>query len=250
MKKLILTLLPNFLILILSKIKYKKENIKCHNKNIKDNRIINIKCNNTEKYNLLKNMLYKSFSGLIRIDKHSLYFTPIAIVLVPTNIDQYLKEIGAKSRNMNKKAEKNSVSCRIFDWNDRLEDIYNINISSLNRQGRKMDDSYLSFPKEVKNSNVDDYKTTYIGSFVEDKLIGYIELYIYGNFIMTNRILGHSDYLRFGIMNLMIKGCVEYGIENKIDYINYLTMQNTKTSSLSSFKKRVGFREYSLEELK
>lgn len=85
---------------------------------------------------------------------------------------------------------------------------------------------------------------------MEEKLVGYVELYIYGNFAMTNRILGHKEYLKFGVMNLIVKKCVEYGIENSIEYINYLTMQNRKNNSLSAFKYRVGFREYSLLELK
>jgi hypothetical protein len=79
--------------------------------------------------------------------------------------------------------------------------------------------------------------------------VGYVELYIYGNFAMINRILGHKDYLKFGIMNIMVKECVQYAISNNIKYINYLTMQNKNNNSLSAFKKRVGFRECSLLEL-
>ncbi len=39
-------------------------------------------------------------------------------------------------------------------------------------------------------------------------------------------------------------------MDNNIKYINYLTMQNRKSSSLSAFKNRVGFRECLLLELK
>ena len=112
-----------------------------------------------------------------------------------------------------------------------------------------MDSAYIEYPKRVENSDIEDFKIRHIGAFIEEQLVGYIELYIYGNFAMTNRILGHKEYLKFGVMNLMIKQAVEYAIEDKIEYINYLTMQNRKSNSLSAFKYRVGFREYSLLEL-
>jgi hypothetical protein len=67
---------------------------------------------------------------------------------------------------------------------------------------------------------------------------------------MINRILGHKEHLKYGIMNLMIKKSVELLIEEDIAYLNYLSMQNRKNNSLSAFKNRVGFREYSLMELK
>ena len=151
---------------------------------------------------------------------------------------------------MNKKAEKNGIDCKIIEWNNYLEDIYKINTSSQVRQGREMDKVYLEYPKKVTNEDIEDFKIRYIGAFKDNILVGYIELYIYGNFAMTNRILGHRDYLKYGVMNLMIKKCVEYGIDNKMEYINYLSMLNKRNNSLSAFKYRVGFREYSLLELK
>lgn len=249
MKQLLNKILPNFLIKLLVKNKYKKQNIEIHNQNLKMNQIVKIKCNNKEKYNFLKTILIKSFSGVLNINEYRFYFHPIAIIKVPDSIDIYLKDIGAKSRNMNKKAEKNNMSCKVFNWNEKLDEIFEINTSSLNRQGREMDESYRNYPKEIIYPNENDYDIVHIGAFMEEKLIGYIELYIYGNFSMTNRILGHKEYLKFGVMNLMVKKCVEYGIENSIGYINYLAMQNKENNSLSAFKNRVGFREYSLMEL-
>jgi len=250
MKKLLNKILPEFIIQLIVKQKYKKYNIQVHRENIKENNIVKIECNNTEKYNLLKEMLYKSFGGIIKIENRHFYFHPIAIIKTPNIIDDYLKLIGAKSRNMNKKALKNGIYTKIFNWNDRLDEIYAINTSSQQRQGREMDKAYVEYPKEVENINDKDFSVVYVGAFNDkDVLIGYIELYIYGNFIMTNRILGHKEYLKYGVMNLLIKYCVEYAIENNISYINYLTMQNRHNNSLSAFKYRVGFREYSLVKL-
>jgi len=249
MKKLLNKILPEFLIQILIKQKYKKFNIQIHTTNIQEDHIVRIKCTNNKKYKFLKVLFKKSFGGLIKIKPYTLYFHPIAIIKIPQNIDQYLKHIGAKSRNMIKKAQKQGIECDVFSWNDKLNDIYKINTSSFIRQGREMDISYKEYPKNIEYPKENDFKIVHIGAFHNTILIGYVELYLYGNFAMTNRILGHNEYLRYGIMNLLIKHCVEYAIENNISFINYLTMLNRKNNSLSAFKYRVGFREYSLLEL-
>jgi hypothetical protein len=250
MKKLLIKILPNFLVKLLVKNKYKKQNIEIHTDNIQVNNMIEIKCNNKEEYDFLKITLKKSFAGIIDIEKYNFYFHPVAIIEKPINIEKYLKLIGAKSRNMNKKALKNGIRCDAFNWNEKIEEVYQINISSLYRQGRQMDKSYKEYPKKIHSLIKGDFKKVYIGAFKEDKLIGYIELYIYGNFAMINRILGHKEFLKYGVMNIMIKKCIEYMIENNVEFLNYLTMQNRQHSSLSAFKYRVGFREYSLLELK
>jgi hypothetical protein len=249
MKQLLNKLLPNFILQILIKQKYKQYNISVHQENIKNNQIVKIVCTNKDKYDFLKSIFKKSFGGTIKIESYNFYFHPIAIIKKPMNIDTYLKLIGAKSRNMNKKAIKNGIYCQEFDWNKKLDDIYEINTSTMHRQGREMDESYKLYPKKNDIKHEKDFKIIYIGAFKDKILIGYIELYIYGNFAMTNRILGHKEFLKFGVMNLMIKECIEYMINNDIEYINYLTMQNRKNNSLSAFKYRVGFREYSLLEL-
>lgn len=251
MKKLLNKILPKIIVNQLVKYKYKKYNIEKHKYNIENNLIVDINCISVKKNIFLKNTLKKSFSGFLDINKYRLYFHPIAIIKIPKTIDVYLKNIGAKSRNMNVKAQKNGVACKTFNWNDYLDDIYEINTSSINRQGRTMDEAYLQHPKKIEIKSEEDFSIEFVGAFKDEKLIGYVELYIYGNFSMTNRILGHKNYFNFGMMNLLIKECVEYAIKTKkIEYINYLTMQNKDHNSLSAFKNRVGFREYSLMELK
>jgi len=249
MKQLLSKVLPSFLQKFLIREKYKKYNKMIHQENIAQSSRVEVKCNNSEKYNLLKKMLKNSFGGTIQVQNYHFYFHPIAVIQIPKTIDEYLKHIGAKSRNMNKKAEKNGISCQVFDWNSKLDKIHEINTSSLVRQGREMDKAYREYPETVVYSEEEEFSIVHIGAFVEERLVGYVELYIYGNFAMTNRILGHKEYLKYGVMNLMIKKCVEYGIEYELEYINYLTMQNRKNNSLSAFKYRVGFRDYSLLEL-
>lgn len=250
MKKLINKLLPKSFSIFLRQQKHKKYFYKKHLENINEDRIVEISFKEFNRLTKFKGLLNKAFFGKIKIDNSKYYFYPIAIIEIPENIDIYLKNIGAKSRNMNKKAQKNNIYCKEFNWNNYLDDIYQINNSIEIRQGRKMDDSYKEFPKEIFYPKDNDFSIVSVGAFIENKLIGYIELYIYGNFAMTNRILGHKEFLSFGIMNLMVKFSVSYAIETKsFSYLNYLTMPKKEKNSLSAFKYRVGFREYSLKEL-
>ena len=250
MKQLFKKIVPSFLVKFLIKQKYKSYNLSVHQQNIDKNQIVTVKCKNKNRYLFLQQTLKKSFGGILKIEKYSFYFHPVAIIKVPDTLDKYLKHIGAKSRNMNKKAQKNGIVCSEFKWNDKLDDIYEINTSSSIRQGREMDNTYKEYPKKMETFKEEDFKITHIGAFKDNRLVGYVELYIYGNFAMTNRILGHKEFLKFGVMNLMMQRCVEYAIEQDIEYINYLTMQNRANNSLSAFKYRVGFREFSLLELK
>ena len=242
-------ILPLSLQRVLAKWKYREYIRSIHTNNLHEQRVIEIKCNNKKKYNFLKSMLVRSFAGVYKLGSKRFYYYPVAIIKIPKNIEAYLKLIGAKSRNMNKKAQKSGIECRLFDWNEWLDDIYAINTSSNTRQGRAMDSSYQEYPKQINEQDEEDFRIVHIGAFKEEMLVGYIELYIYGNFAMTNRILGHKEYLRFGVMNLMVKEAVIYAIESGVGYINYLRMENRKNNSLSAFKYRVGFREYSLLEL-
>ncbi len=249
MKQLLSKIVPSSLLRFLAKQKYKQRNYAIHKENIAAGRIAEIRFKKQVKYKFLKELLYSAFGGVMQVDGYSFYYYPVAIIKTPREIEEYLKLIGAKSRNMNKKAQKSGIVCRVFQWNEWLDDIYTINTSSMVRQGREMDKAYLEYPKEVKIMQEGDFRVEHIGAFREEKLIGYIELYIYGNFAMTNRILGHKEYLKFGVMNLIFKEVVVFAIKEGIEYINYLTMENRENNSLSAFKYRVGFREYSLLEL-
>ena len=250
MKQLLNKFLPDFVRKQLVYQKYKEHNIALHKISIKNMHVVNISCQNYARYEFLKKTVKNSFGKVLKVENYSFYFHPIAIIKKPNNIEEYLKFIGAKSRNMNKKAQKNGIVCREFFWNNHLDDIYAIHKSSDKRQGREMDKAYKEYPKEIVSIREEDFYITYMGAFKDDKLIGYVELYVYGNFIMINRILGHKNYLNLGIMNILIKHCVLYIIDNDIKYLSYLAMQNRKNNSLSAFKYRVGFRENSLLELK
>lgn len=240
MKKLLKMLLPEKIISKIIKLKYKRIFFEIHKENLSKSNIIELKKPNPN----LKNIFLSNFGETITINNQKLYFFPIAIIKIPNTIKDYESKIGVKSRNMIKKATKNNFIYKKFQWNEHLDDIFEINTSTSKRQGRDMDTSYKNYPKKVDISD-----NIYIGIFNDEKLVAYIELYVYEDFGMINRILGHYAYLKFGIMNLALYGLVAECISSEnIKYINYLTMAN-KDNPLSSFKKRVGFEQFSLKVL-
>jgi hypothetical protein len=249
MKRWLIDNIPEFVRKRLLYWKYKSYNVRVHRSNIEQKRIVRVVCRNEEKYAYLKELLRSVFGGYVRIDGERFHFHPVAIIENPGDTASYRKMIGPKSRNMLKKAHKSGVVCRPFEWNERLDEIFDIHRSATIRQGKRMSDAYLRYPQKVCTRPQEDFRIVHLGAFAEDRLVGYVELYIYGNFAMVNRILGHKAYLKYAIMNALIEQCVSFMIETDIAYLNYLTMQNRQNNTLSAFKYRVGFREYSLVAL-
>src|SRR5208337_3108174 len=63
---------------------------------------------------------------------------PLALLRIPSTHGEYLKEIGPKTRNMIRKAEQKGYEFKEFNWNDHLDEIYEINISKDARQSESM----------------------------------------------------------------------------------------------------------------
>ncbi len=172
--------------------------------------------------------------------------SPLAILELPSTHEDYLDLIGPKSRNMIRKAARSGYMFRRFEWNDRLDDIYQINTSMTARQGRPMTDTYTRRPEDRAYDQSDYSRSHQIrnyGGFKGGHLVAYCCLHFCGDLAIINQILGHGDHLPFGVMNglvdFMVQDCLR---ETSAKYVNYLTMRSA-TSGLSSFKKHVGFRD-------
>jgi len=172
--------------------------------------------------------------------------TNIAILNVPENINEYLKLIGSKSRNMIKKCEKNEYYGKKINPDEYLDDIFKINTSKKFRQGKEMTESYKKFPKKY-NLDYESFNSKYCvefyGIFKNNTLVAYGFFYFCNEFVMLNSILGHGDHLTYGIMNLLTYFIVNDIIENhkSAKYINYLTISD---SSKGKFKLNIGYEKY------
>jgi hypothetical protein len=181
------------------------------------------------------------------LDSYAVPALPLAMIAVPKRYEDYLAAIGPKSRNMLRKVERKGYTFRQFEYNDHLEDIYEINISKEMRSGQPMSQRYRERPQPTSDSNVwycAQHQHIWYGCFLENRLVAYCCMHYINDLGVINMILGHGAHLSDGIMNRLIASMVRDCIETRtVKYINYLTLQSG-TPGLIGFKRRVGFRPY------
>jgi hypothetical protein len=162
----------------------------------------------------------------------------VALLAVPSSPSQYLNTVGPKTRNMISKARRRSYYHAPFVWNERLADIHEVNTSKPVRQGKPMSRAYKAFPQQSAEAAY----AVRTGVFLEDTLVAYAKCVRMHQLSIIVTIIGHADHLTHGVMNMLVYGIVSQSIGTDVTHINYLTLP--PNSSLSSFKRRVGFRPY------
>lgn len=230
----------------LNRIRWHYKFKKIHNDNIEKGRTIHPARSAISTENKLKIFLSKVYAGSIEINKKKFYFEPAATINLGNTPADYLKHIGAKSRNMIRKAQKNGYKFEAIDLNNHLKEIYEINLSSVMRQGQMMSSDYREYPKKQEYFNNEGYLNETCGITRNGVVVAYCELYFYEGIISINKILGHKKHLHFGIMNLLIYEIFLWTKARRGEYLIYLSMVNTKKNTLAGFKKRAGFENYSI----
>ena len=155
------------------------------------------------------------------------------------------KSIGPKGRNMLRKAQKNGYCVRPIEYDEHLDEIFAINTSKKERQGRPMAAAYRCYPQR-RSAALRRLGIEYhcFGCFEQNsgKLMAYAGFYRFGQLFRIDKVLGHGEHLCYGIMNLLfaeLAGLLAASHPNS--YLNYLTM-----NTLGGFKARLGFAPYNL----
>lgn len=153
----------------------------------------------------------------------------------------YLKTVqrSGHAGPQSRKAAKRGYRLRAIDRNDHIDDIHAIHVSSDERQGRPMDESYL-----VKKTRYDtEPHFECYGVFdAQDRLVAYCSMGTYGNFVATDQLIGYKN--QDGIMYLLLLTIICRLIEQPgIDFFMYDTYLGAR-QGLRDFKRRVGFRPY------
>lgn len=156
--------------------------------------------------------------------------------------DGYLQQVGAKTRNMIRKADKRGYVAGVFDYNDFLDDVYSVNTSKKFRAGRRMTKSYQERPWPVRVDNsCSSHRLVYVGVFKDGRLVAYAKVVIVGEVAVLDRFIGHGDNLRDGVMNLLLYAVVCYCVSVGVYWVNYLTMESA-SKGIEDFKRHAGFR--------
>ena len=126
-----------------------------------------------------------------------------------------------------------------IDRNRFIDDIHAIHTSIDIRQGRPMDDAYLT-----KETAFEDHPHfSYFGTTDKtERLVGYCNVAVLGNFAATERVIGNknNDGAMYLLLTEIICGLIEQKTVNYLMYDSYLGAQ----PGLRAFKRKLGFRPY------
>ena len=169
---------------------------------------------------------------------------------IPKTKEEYESKISGKNSVMyySRRCTKLGYYTDYFIKNKHLDDMYDINVSSDNRQGRSMSKQYLEeVPKEEKKEAV-----SYFGAFTSDKkLVGYIRIINTPNLYVISQLLGHDKYQNDNIMYLILHDLIISLIEknkdnNKEVYLMYDTYFGG-SQGIKLYKKRHAFKPYKVK---
>lgn len=168
-----------------------------------------------------------------------------AMLRIPKTIDAYSQSIGDKSRNMVRKAIRAGYQYVTVDANNYIDDVMAVRLSAPTRQGKPIPAYFFERPEKiVYNQECPYHGDGFYGIFKGGKLVAYTTLYFYGQIAQVNHILGHAEFLKDGIMNLLMHEVVNDLIENKpwVRAINYLySGARNGASGTALFKRSIGF---------
>lgn len=155
--------------------------------------------------------------------------------------EEYLANINGHNQGAHhaKKAKSRGyIFCEI-DGNNYINEIYEINTSLENRQGKPMSESYLE--KVERYESVKNVK--YYGVLNSaGKLMAYCSLGFYGDFAAFSRLIGHRN--NDGAMHLLVTEVICFLInDGALKYVMYDTFFGAQPG-LKTFKTILGFKPY------
>jgi len=164
-----------------------------------------------------------------------------ASILELADMDAYL----AQHRTARKRAQhaRNlGHTARPIERADHVDDIYAVNTSAAERQGRPMSAGYTSRPEFSRlpaypcpRHRIDEW-----GVFTSrGGLVGYLVLYVCADLVMVSQILGHAGHMRDDIMYLLVADALA---AVPLPATVFYNMHDSGTDGLRYFKERLGFR--------
>jgi hypothetical protein len=158
-----------------------------------------------------------------------------------TNFDDWFSSVGKKTRNMVRRAEKSGVKVKVVELNDKLvEGIWKIYNETPIRQGRAFP-HYGESLKSVGDNMAMAKKATFIGAYLEDELVGFIQI-VYGDQIaIISQILSLQKHWDKALNNALLAKAVEVCANNGNRWLMYGRIGNHP--SLDTFKENNGFKK-------
>ena len=165
-----------------------------------------------------------------------------AVCELPKGEGGYFNKIESSARRNHKKAIREGCSFRRINFNDHIDDIRDIWISTDVRQGKLMPEAMrkgevnpILDPPSL--TNIHDYP--YFGVFYDNKMVGYMGCLVAGEFGGIQQIYGHSKFLTLGVVPQLFIGFAEELYKNYPN-VKYMTYGNYfgAGESMQRFKRK------------
>lgn len=156
--------------------------------------------------------------------------------------EDWWKNVGKKTRNMVRKAEKSGIKTEVVEPSEKLaEGIWKIYNETPIRQERAFP-HYGTSLQTVKRSLLSTKEYTFIGSFFEGELTGFIQLVHGDETAVISQILSLQKHFDKAVNNALIAKALELCANRKITWVMYGRMGNHP--SLDKFKQSNGFSKF------
>jgi hypothetical protein len=159
------------------------------------------------------------------------------------HFEHYLKCINGKNSAAyyRRKALSKGYTFADIDRNQFIDDIFEVNSSRENRQGRQMHPLYFEKPTEY----IDEPDWLYLGFLNSSgKLVAYLNLQVSNEVAVVRTLLGHGQHLNDGIMYfLLIEAARRIYDRGSCRYLMY-DMYFGSSAGLRLFKHKLGFKPY------
>ncbi|MGF3521989.1 MAG: hypothetical protein ACQXXJ_02700 [Candidatus Bathyarchaeia archaeon] len=156
-----------------------------------------------------------------------------------TTYDEWWSNISKKTRNMVRKAEKSGVTTKVVDPSDKLaEGIWRIYNETPIRQGRAF--PHFGQPlSTVKAAVFSAQNSTFIASFFEGEVVGFIQLVHGDKTAIISQILSLQKFWDKAVNNALVAKAIEVCAAKQVPWVMYGRMGNHP--SLDNFKQSNSF---------
>jgi hypothetical protein len=161
-----------------------------------------------------------------------------------TSYNEWLANVGKKTRNMIRKAERSCVKTKVVEPSEQLADgICRIFNETPIRQGRAFS-HYGWTQQDVRNVLFNAPNSTFIGAYLVDELVGFVQLVGGDQITVMAQILSLQKYWDKALNNALVAKAVEVCAAQNAPWLMYGRMGNHP--SLDNFKTSNGFSKCAL----
>jgi len=149
----------------------------------------------------------------------------------------------AKTRNMIRKAGKNSIECRTINILDHVQDAVDCTLSKQARHGSRLPDYY--YDNDLFRQTMERWQKIFgtnmisFGAFLDGKLIAYVNTFVRCGEAIANNMLSHGNFLKVAPNNAIFDYMIKYFAER--EGVRWIMYSFETLESVDRFKHSMGF---------